>query len=220
MRNQAVIFDMDGLLIDSEPFWQEAGIETLMQFGVNLSTEQYHSSTGLRTKEWIEHWFNHFQIDRTHSETAIRTIEKKAIEKIEEKGKALPGVEHIVNFFQERNYKIGLASSSPMELINVVLEKLQLRPFLSAITSAGQLPYGKPHPQVFLNCAEELNTEPYYCICFEDSFNGMIAAKASKMKCVVVPTAADLNNPKWGAADLKISSLNNFNELLLERIWK
>lgn len=211
---------MDGLLIDSEPFWQEAGIETLQQFDANLTTEQYHSSTGLRTSEWIDHWFNHFKIDKQHAPEAITTIERKAIEKIGEKGQPMPGVEHIINFFKEKQFRIGLASSSPMELINVVLEKLGLGPHLHGISSAGQLPYGKPHPQVYMDCADLLGVEPYYCVCFEDSFNGLIAAKAAKMKCVVVPAASDNAHPKWGAADLKISSLTNFNELLLEGLWK
>ena len=62
MQIKAIIFDMDGLLIDSEPLWQEAGKATLLELGYTLTTEQYHTSTGLRTEEWIAHWFHHFQI--------------------------------------------------------------------------------------------------------------------------------------------------------------
>ena len=67
-------------------------------------------------------------------------------------------------------------------------------------------------------CAEKLKSQPYECICFEDSFNGLIAAKAAGMKCVVVPAAHDSSKPKFSAADLKISSLQNFNELLLHTL--
>ena len=63
MKTTTVIFDMDGLLIDSEPLWEEAGAELLQSYGVELTPEQYQSSTGLRTREWITHWFNHFNID-------------------------------------------------------------------------------------------------------------------------------------------------------------
>lgn len=211
---------MDGLLIDSEPYWQEAGIETLFQFGIRLTTEQYHTSTGLRTIEWIEHWFNHFGVDHANAPAAISTIEEAALEKIRQRGQPMPGVEHIINFFLQQDYKIGLASSSPMKLINVVVEKLGIGPYLHGISSAGQLPYGKPHPQVFIDCAEQLNAAPFHCLCFEDSFNGLIAAKAAKMKCVVVPAPEQYAESKWGAADLKLSSLVNFNELLLQAIWK
>jgi len=97
----------------------------------------------------------------------------------------------------------------------VVIDKLAIRPYLNAIGSAELLQYGKPHPQVYLDCASALNSMPIECICFEDSFNGMIAAKAAKMKCVVVPSAHESQHPKFGAADLRLSSLANFNGLLL-----
>jgi mannitol-1-/sugar-/sorbitol-6-/2-deoxyglucose-6-phosphatase len=210
-----VIFDMDGLLIDSEPYWEEAGKETLAQLGVTLTPEQYHITTGLRTSEWINYWFHHFNISQTHAANAEAVIVKKAIDKIALKGTVMPGVDHIFNYFIKRQYKIGLASSSPMGLIDVVVDKLQIRPYLHTITSAEHLPFGKPHPQVFIDCATALNSNPQACLVFEDSFNGMIAAKAAKMKCVVVPHPASFNHPRWGAADLKLSSLANFNDLLL-----
>jgi sugar-phosphatase len=104
-----------------------------------------------------------------------------------------------------------------MRLIDVVVDKIKIRSFLHATVSAEKLAYGKPHPQVFIECANELNVLPNQCIVFEDSFNGMIAAKAAKMKCVVVPEKQVYNEPKWGAADLKLSSLDAFTEdMLLE----
>ena len=81
-----------------------------------------------------------------------------------------------------------------------------------AITSAEKLPFGKPHPEVYINCAAELGLKGMECIAFEDSFNGMIAAKAARMKCVVVPAATAYDHPKWNAADLKLRSLLEFDE--------
>jgi len=211
-----VIFDMDGLLIDSEPLWQEAGTEVMKRYNVQLTTDQYHSSTGLRTSEWIHHWFTHFNISYNHAPEAEADIVRKAIEKISTRGLALPGVQHILHFFKERQFKIGLASSSPMALIDVVVNKLQIGGFIDARTSAEHLPYGKPHPQVYLDCALALGVSPVDCLCFEDSFNGMIAAKAARMKCVVVPERGQHQHARWGASDLKLSSLLNFNGLLLE----
>jgi beta-phosphoglucomutase-like phosphatase (HAD superfamily) len=75
------------------------------------------------------------------------------------------------------------------------------------------LAYGKPHPQVYLDCAAALGSQPVECICFEDSFNGMIAVKAARMKCVIVPHVSQAKDERWGAADLKLSSLQNFGEL-------
>ena len=218
MQYKAVIFDMDGLLIDSEPLWQEAGKETLSEFGKELTTEQYHSSTGLRTEEWIEHWFHYFTIDMAHAPAAVETIIQKAIAKIEAKAKPFPGVNEIIHLFQQHNFVMGLATSSPLSLVKVVLEKLQLQNIFDAIASAEYLPYGKPNPQVYINCAEALQVSAVACIAFEDSFNGMIAAKAARMKCVVVPVATDYDNLKWNAADIKIEGLNKFDELMLSEL--
>ncbi len=218
MQYKAVIFDMDGLLIDSEPLWQEAGRETLQQFGKKLTEEQYHTSTGLRTEEWIEHWFHHFQISMEYAPSAIDVIIEKAIEKIAARGEVFPGADYILHFFRENNFKIAIATSSPLSLVDVVVKKLNLPFTFNTITSAEKLPFGKPHPEVYLNCAGELGLTGLQCIAFEDSFNGMIAAKAARMKCVVVPAASDHDHPKWNAADLKLKRLDEFDLLSLNTL--
>ena len=218
MQINTVIFDMDGLLIDSEPLWGEAAHEIFGRYNFQLTKAQYATTTGMRTKEFVEWWFNHYKIDARHNEEAENAILQNVVEKVAAKGKALPGVEHIFNFFIQRNFKIGLATSSGKPLIDVVVDKLGIRNFLQSIESAADLPYGKPHPQVYLNCAVALNSHPTQCICFEDSFNGLIAAKAARMKCVVVPAPHDSKNEKFNAADLKISSLINFNSLLMQTL--
>ena len=210
MALSTVIFDMDGLLIDSEPFWEEAGAETLKQYDIQLTREQYQDTTGLRTREWIDWWFGYFNIDKQFSADAERTIIAKAIEKIRDHAEPLPGVEYIFRFFREQHFQIGLATSSPVALIDVVAEKLKITGFLNAISSAELLPNGKPHPQVYLHCAEKMNVRPVDCICFEDSFNGMIAAKAARMKCVVIPSKDNYDAMRWNAADLKIPGLEHF----------
>ncbi len=211
---------MDGLLIDSEPLWKEAAEALFLTYGMQLTTQQYNGTTGLRTKEFLLHWFSYFNLPDAEIEDAEKKIVDRVIELVSQKGKPMHGVQHIFNFFLERNFKIGLASSSPPELINLVVEMLGIGSYLQAVSSAAGLAYGKPHPEVYLNCAQKLAAMPAQCICFEDSFNGMIAAKAAKMKCVIVPSVHDSKNPVWGAADLKISTLNNFNELLLNGIQK
>jgi sugar-phosphatase len=213
-----VIFDMDGLLIDSEPLWQEAGGRLLQQYGIALTNEQYHSTTGLRTPEWIDYWFGVFKVDQQYKTSASAFIEKTALEIIQEKGKPMPGVQYIMDFFKQRNFRIGLASSSPMHLINMVVDKLKIRNYLSAMSSAEKLPFGKPHPQVFLDCAALLQVSPATCICFEDSFNGMIAAKAARMKCVVVPAPEFREHTRWDAADLKLPSLESFTKEMLDSL--
>jgi sugar-phosphatase len=220
MQLKAVIFDMDGVLIDSEPCWEEAGSETLQKFGVTLTKQQYLSTTGLRTKEWIDHWFTEFSIDKSFAESAGVEIVEKAIEKIRKAGKPLPGVYKIFEFFKQKKFRIGLATSSPVSLVDVVAEKLNIRNELHAVSSAEQLLHSKPHPEVYMNCAEKLGVSPLECVCFEDSFNGLISAKAARMKCVIVPVQTEHHSKKWGAADLKIKGLRDFSDALLSELEK
>lgn len=218
MELNTVIFDMDGLLIDSEPLWNQAASELFSNFGVKLSPDDYKKTTGLRTKEFLNFWLTHFKIPINETGNAESRIVNRVIELVKQKGVPLPGVPYIFNFFKEQNFKIGLATSSPPALIEVVVDILGIQASLSAISSANDLALGKPHPEVYLNCARELAVLPSQCICFEDSYNGMIAAKAAGMKCIVVPSYTDIHRQAWAAADLKISTLNNFNQLLLKSL--
>ena len=213
MQLDTVIFDMDGLLIDSEPLWNEAAEEVFGYYGKKLTREDYATTTGLRTNEFVAWWLRDYKFDNTELEKAGNRILELVDEKIRKKGRMLSGVHHIINFFHERNFKIGIATSSPLSLVTTVIEILKIEPYLHATSSAEFLLYGKPHPQVYLNCAEQLNSSPLQCICFEDSVNGMIAVKAARMKCVVVPEHSTQKSDKWSLADLKLSSLQNFNEL-------
>ncbi len=213
MELNTVIFDIDGLLIDSEPLWNEAAAEVFSQYGVNLTEEQYKTTTGLRTKEFVHWWFSYYHIPHAELAKAEKQIVYSVLDKIEKKGTIMPGVPYIFDFFARKSFRIGLATSSPPALIDLVIKMAKIGQFLHATSSAEDLPYGKPHPQVYLNCAEQLQSPPVQCICFEDSFNGLIAAKSARMKCVIVPDISQAKEEKWGAADLKLSSLQNFGEL-------
>jgi len=215
MQLNTAIFDMDGLLIDSEPLWNEAAAEVFKMYGVSLSEEQYHSTTGLRTKEFVQWWFRKFNLGDAEHTRAEKLIFEKVMMKLETKGKVMPGVQYIFRFFHERNFKIGMASSSPLHMIDFAIALCGLQDFVQAKASAEDLPYGKPHPQVYLDCAAALDADPLACLCFEDSFPGLIAVKAARMKCVVVPHFSQQKSDRWTVADLKISSLQNFGELHL-----
>ncbi|WP_298390863.1 hexitol phosphatase HxpB [Hydrotalea sp.] len=218
MAINTVIFDIDGLLIDSEPLWKEAADEIFIHYQIQLTEAQYHTTTGLRTKEFVAAWFSKFKIPDTEITVAEKKIVEKVAAKITEKGNPMPGVGYIFDFFQSRQFKIGLASSSPQFIIDQVIQQLNISSFLTATASAENLPYGKPHPEVYLNCAAALKSQPTECICFEDSFNGMIAARAARMKCVVIPVYYQQKEERWNAADLKLSSLQNFAALHLNAL--
>lgn len=215
MDINTVIFDMDGLLIDSEPLWTEAATEIFASYGKKLSPADFALTTGLRTSEFVSWWLHDYKFNNTELEKVAEKIVELVTKKIRLNGKAMPGSEYILDFFQQRGYKIGLATSSPMSVADTVLNLLDIKEYIQVKTSAETLKYGKPHPQVYLDCAEALGSSPLECACFEDSVNGMIAVKAARMKCVVVPTYSQLKDEKWSIADLKISSLTNFSSLHL-----
>jgi len=218
LQLNTVIFDMDGLLIDSDPLWSEAGGEVLAMYGKTLKPAQYETTKGLRTREWLEYWFGYFRIDGSFLLQAEEDIIQLVMAKIRERGKAMPGTNYILDYFSKRGFTIALATSSPFKLAEQVVEQLNIGSYFSLLQSAELLPYGKPHPEVYMQCAAALGANPLQCLCFEDSFNGMIAAKAAKMKCVMVPEHSLIHHAHWDAADLKISSLQNFNDLLLQNL--
>lgn len=218
MPLNTVIFDMDGLLIDSEPLWNEAAIDVFKIFGATLTNDLCNTTTGLRTREFITWWFNYFNIQNVDPKNAETLIFASILQKVEANPIIMPGVHYIINMFHEKGFKIGIATSSPKSLIDLVVKLTGIAPYINATSSAEDLPYGKPHPQVYLDCAEKLNADPNHCLCFEDSFNGMISAKAARMKCVVVPHGSIQKDDKWGAADLKLTSLQNFGELHFEML--
>ena len=219
MKITTAIFDMDGLLIDSEPIWYEAAQECLTKLGITIGEQQYVETTGLRTKEFLQHWFGVFDIDHAHIPSSEKEITDLVISKVMDAGTLMEGVLEVMDLVKQSSLKVGLASSSPLALINAVLDKTNMHPYFSAICSAEFLPFGKPNPQVFINCALELGSAPAACICFEDSFNGMIAAKAARMKCIVVPHPDQYQQERWNIADLRLNSLrsltaHDFNKLL------
>ena len=208
---KAVIFDMDGVLIDSEPLWRKAMIEGFASIGVLITEEDCKKTTGNRLKEVVEYWFEKLDIlDFLPTEIEHRII-NMLVKLINNEGKAISGVIEVINFCNNKNIKIGLATSSSNQLMEAVLEKLNLKNTFKSSISAENMEYGKPHPEVFLSCASQLQISPLECIVIEDSINGVIAAKAAFMRVIALPEQENINNHKFSIADYK---LNNMQEVL------
>lgn len=218
MKKRAAIFDMDGILIDSEPLWFEAANDVFREFNFQLNEEEYASSLGLRTPEFVEYWFEKLSLDLNKKSKTINDIHDVVIEKIELRGQPLPGVLQTLDLLQKKSCAIGLATSSTSSVIEVVLRKLGIAEYFKVVSSAEKLDHGKPHPEVYMNCAKALGISPLESFCFEDSFNGMISAKAARMRCIVVPSPMLLDLNCWHAADLILPSLEAFNDEVFEKI--
>ncbi len=207
---QSVIFDMDGLLIDSEPFWEQGEDEVFAELGVDLSIKHTLPDTlGLRIDHVVELWYNASPWQGCSLEATKQRIIDRVIGLVEEKRPLLPGVQHALELCRSMDLNIALASASPDYMLEKVLNLFDIRHYFSAVVSAADLPLSKPHPEVYLKAAAELSTKPIHCASLEDSFNGMISAKAARMRSIVVPDSKNFNDPRWGLADVKIASLND-----------
>lgn len=209
---EAVIFDMDGLLIDSEPYWQESEKVIFGKLGVEINDELQQQTYGLGTNEVIHFWY-HYKPWPVFNEKKLKQDIFDFVEnRIRQNGKAMPGANEIIDFFRYRNIPIALASASPVNIIEAVLIKLNLREKIRIYHSAAEEEYSKPHPAVFLSTAKKMQVHPTKCLVFEDSLYGLIAAKAALMKTVVIPGRGQTHNPKYEIADIKLDSLSDFTE--------
>lgn len=206
-KTAAVLFDMDGILLDSEPLWKEAERELFKTVGINIDTMHIPvDAYGLRIDEIIAA-YHHFYPWNNKSVTAIKKeIISLLIKKVSEVKPILPGVISALDLCRSMGLKIGLASSSTMSVINAVTELFNITHYFDIRYSAEHLKYGKPHPEVYLLAAKALQVDPVNCITIEDSVNGMIATKAARMKSIVVPLISK-EDPRWSLADIKLASL-------------
>jgi len=209
---EAIIFDMDGVLIDSEPFWQESEIEAFGRVGLRLTREMCTQTMGLRVDEVVDYWHRRHGWDGCSSAELEEAIIGGVVERIVSKGEAKEGVEHALHFFRSHNLKVALASSSAYRLIRAATERFGLADKFDCVYSAEEEEYGKPHPGVYLTTARRLGVGPSACLAVEDSFNGVLAAKAARMKCVAVPEPGARRDPRFVIADAVLGSLAEINE--------
>lgn len=215
---EAVIFDVDGLLIDSEPLWREAEIEIFREVGVSLSHDLCLQTTGLRIDEVVRYWHQRFPWEGPSLEEVAAKITSRVIQLIRQVGEPREGALHAVHFARSKEVKVALASSSVYALIHTVVEKLGIQGQLDLIHSAEDEEYGKPHPGVYLSTAKKLLVEPTRCLAVEDSLTGVLAAKAARMKCIAVPEEAAKSNPRFVIADKTLSSLRELDDALWQEL--
>ncbi|HIH5625222.1 TPA: hexitol phosphatase HxpB [Kluyvera ascorbata] len=207
---RAAIFDMDGLLIDSEPLWDRGEHEVLSELGVDFTRRHELPDTrGLRIDLVVDLWFGQQPWTGPDRATVVERIISRVISLVEETRPLLPGVREAVALCKAQGLKVGLASASPLYMLEKVLTMFDLRDQFDALASADKLDYSKPHPQVYLNCAAQLGVSPLNCVALEDSVNGMIASKAARMRSIVVPAAESQLDPRFSLADIKLFSLES-----------
>lgn len=207
---------MDGVLLDSEPFWRRAIIKTFTDVGLSFTEEMCCLTMGMRIDEVVAFWYLKKPWPGAAPSEVADQILKNVIQSVKEQGEAKTGVLKSLEYFKKQNVKLAIASSSANILIKTVIEKLGLKDYFEIIHSAEFENYGKPHPDVYMNTARKLKIDPQFCVAVEDSVNGVISAKASKMKCLAVPESGQRGNRQFGIADVVISSLDDVDDA----VWK
>lgn len=204
---KAVIFDMDGLLIDSELYWKIAEKKVFGALGLQLDDELLRQVMGFRLSEVVKHWYAYQPWPNPDFAKTEEDVLTCVTELITNHAEALPGVQSLLAYLHQQNIPMAVASSSAMRLIEAVVDKLNIRHYFQLLWSAEYEPYGKPHPGIFITTAQKLGVEPTKCLVFEDSVNGVLAAKAARMTCIAVPEKVMFDDGRFAIADLKIATL-------------
>lgn len=208
---EAAIFDMDGLLIDSEPLWHKAEMLVFATVGLQLTEADCRETTGVRIDEVVR--IRHRQ-QPWHDKSCVQ-VEQEIMAEVQRlavtEGQAMAGVYEVLAEFRALGMPLAVASSSPPEMIAAVLNHLGITQFFKAQCSAADEEQGKPHPAVYLKAARQLGARPAHCIAFEDSVPGLQSAHAAGMTVIAVPEPHHFERPEFALAALKLRSLQDFS---------
>ena len=216
MNLKAVIFDMDGVILDSEPIYYQIETKFFRNLGISISDEEYHTFVGL---SMIEMWR---RIKNNHNLKEVIGALVKSNNKVvfqyfsnSENLQPTPFLEQFIQNLLEKNIKLAVASSSSKKLIKVILEKLMLKKYFEICVSGNEVKNGKPAPDVFLHTANLMKVIPKECLVIEDSTNGVKAAKSAGMKCVGFQNF-NSGNQDLSDADMIISSFLGLEEKIIK----
>ena len=173
---------------------------------------------GLRTVEMVAHWSARFPLEDIEPATLMEEYDARMVETMKREVPLMEGALELIGYFRDLGLPVALATCSTHEHIDAVMERHGLRDSFDLLVSAARNMQGKPHPEVYLHTAEKLKVDPTNCLAFEDSFFGVVAAKAARMKVVAMPDHEEYEQERFGAADLKIRSLTEFTPQLFEKL--
>ena len=216
-KPQAVIFDMDGVLVDSEPFHVQNEKLMFHKLGLDISDEEHARYMGTATDVMWEQIIRERNLSLDVAETTMQTIQQEipyfqSFDKID----PMPGLVNLLEKLQKSGIPMAVASSSDKAIIDIILEKSGLRKYFEHAVSSSEVGKSKPEPDVFLHAAKLLGVAPENCLVFEDSKNGIKAAKAAGMVCIAY-AGGNSGHQDQTQADRRIS---DFNELDFDNLLK
>ncbi|HET9898550.1 MAG TPA: HAD family phosphatase [Streptosporangiaceae bacterium] len=184
----AVVFDLDGVLIDSEPVWEQVRRQVVAEFGGRWRPEAQRRLMGMSTAEWARYLSEDLGAGLPPDQLATLVIGRMA-DSYRERLPLMPGAAHAVRRLAAR-WPLGLGSSAPAALIGTVLEAAGLRECFAVTMSTEQVARGKPAPDIYLTVAERLGHRPAACAAVEDSSNGLRSAAAAGLSVIAIPHSA------------------------------
>lgn len=210
-----VIFDMDGVLIDSEGFYKEINAQHFEELGVHITDEEYESFIGIAADLM---WSYIKEKGKLSQDVAtLRRDEKERKHAFLAKAplEPMPGIPALLKKLKEQNYALSLASSSSRKNVEVIVQKLGIASYFDCMVSGEEVKNGKPAPDIFLKAAAQVGIAPKYCYVIEDSNNGARAAKAAGMQCI------GFRSPNSGQQDLSLCDLiiDSFDEKNVQKIF-
>lgn len=214
---RACIFDMDGVLIDTEPVWRRVEQEIFARVGVELTDDQLLETWGMRITDVVDHWYQSRRWDGVRPQAVRKAIVDGVVKHVRKQGIPAPGALEAVETARSEGMRIAIASSSSRKLIDAVVKRLGLTNSVDALLTADDDTNGKPAPDVYLRAAAELGVDPRECLAIEDSPVGVRSAKAAHMACIALLTHS-IDPTDLADADLTILSLREFTPALLERV--
>jgi HAD superfamily hydrolase (TIGR01509 family) len=211
----AVIFDLDGVLLDSEQTWSDAREQLVRERGGTWRAEATRAMMGLSSPEWSRYLHDELGV-KMFPEAISDAVVKRLMAIYREHLPLLPGASDAVASLAS-HWPLGLASSSNRPVIELVLDLADFRRFFSVTVSSEEVSQGKPAPDVYLEAARRLNAEPSHCVAVEDSTNGLRSAEAAEMTTIAIPNrrfppAEDALEP----AALVIDSIKQLRAELLD----
>lgn len=186
LETELIIFDLDGLLIDSEPLWTKAQIDIFTKYNIPLTIEECLQNQGIRIEELVPILFAKKLVRNVEAQLVIKEIVEYFLNLLNDV-KIMPCAHEIVDFYRSKGKKIAIASSSNLRIISKAIQILQIETKIDFINSAELEKKGKPAPDVFLTVSRKLKVEPSRCLVFEDSINGVKAALNAGMWVVAIP---------------------------------
>jgi mannitol-1-/sugar-/sorbitol-6-/2-deoxyglucose-6-phosphatase len=215
---RAVVFDMDGVLIDTEPVWRSVEIEVFDSLGLHLTEADCRQTMGMRTAEMVRLWQARHPWSGATVADVVERIVGGVSEHVRTRGVAMDGAVEAVRLVRSCRLRCAVASSSPRPLIDVVVARLGIADQIDAVCSAEDEERGKPAPDVYIRAAKLLGVPQAGCLAVEDSALGVLSARAAGMPCVAIPDANTAQDPRLGAATFRLDSIRDLDRERLESL--